>query len=331
MNNKIDFVIPWVDDNDPEWQKEYKQYAHEEQGIDASEARYRDWETLRYWFRGVEKYASWVNKIHFITNGQLPEWINKEHPKLNLVKHSDYIDKKHLPVFSVHPIEMNLHRIDGLAEHFVYFNDDCFIINHVSPTRFFRKGIPCDMAIGSTIQSDKIMGHITLNDLDVINDNFNKRQCIKYNITKWFNPCYGTYMLRTLAVLPWPRFSGFVDQHMPQPFRKDTFREVWAACPEILGNTTSHKFRSVTDVNMWLYRYWRLAQGEFAPINIHKDSVYFQLNDNNFNLATETIKKNNKSIVVLNDSSALSNFEQKKAALVKAFESILPEKCSFEV
>lgn len=329
--NKIDFVIPWVDGNDEEWRSEYNQYANDLLGVDASMTRYRDWDCLRYWFRGVEKYANWVNRIHLVTNGQLPKWLNKENPRLNIVKHSDYINDKFLPVFSANPIEMNLHRIEALEEYFVYFNDDFFIINHVKPERFFRNGLPCDMAICNTIQSDKVMGHITLNDIDAINDNFNKRQCIRRNLSKWFCPSYGAYILRTLALLPWPRFSGFVDQHLAQPFRKETFREIWETCPKLLEDTTSHKFRNVLDVNMWFARYWALVKGEFAPINVYKDSVYFQLDDDNFDDATETVRKQKKSIVVLNDSDNISSFELKKTRLVATFESILPDKCSFEL
>ena len=66
--NKIDFVMIWVDNNDPEWQKSYNQYKpNNNKKEDASIVRYRDWDNLKYWFRGVEKFAPWVNKIHFIT------------------------------------------------------------------------------------------------------------------------------------------------------------------------------------------------------------------------------------------------------------------------
>jgi len=120
MSEPIDFVICWVDGNDPEWQKQ-KNYYDTSQQTDSREIRYRDWDNLQYWFRGVEKYASWVNKIHFVTWGHLPQWLNTDHPKLNIVRHEDYIPKKYLPTFSARPIEVNLHRIKGLAEHFVFF------------------------------------------------------------------------------------------------------------------------------------------------------------------------------------------------------------------
>ena len=99
----IDFVLIWVDGNDPKWKKEYMKYAPTAQG-DKGEIRFRDWENLRYWFRGVEKFAPWVNKIHFVTCGHIPNWLNLNAPKLNFVKHSDYIPASYLPTFNSHTI-----------------------------------------------------------------------------------------------------------------------------------------------------------------------------------------------------------------------------------
>ena len=147
MNNTpIDFVIIWVDGNDPEWQAEKAKYAPPSDSDDRIE-RYRDWGLLPYWFRGVEKFAPWVNKIHFVTWGHIPKWLNTEHPKLNIVRHQDYIPEKYLPTFSSNPIELNLHRIKGLSENFVYFNDDTFIISPVSKNVFFKNDLPCDSAV----------------------------------------------------------------------------------------------------------------------------------------------------------------------------------------
>ena len=117
---KIDFVITWVDDSDLEWREEKAKFS----GEDTRESKYRDWGLLKYWFRGVEKFAPWVNRVHFVTYGHIPEWLNTECPKLNIVKHDDFIPKEYLPTFSSHTIELNLHRIPGLMEHFSYFNDD---------------------------------------------------------------------------------------------------------------------------------------------------------------------------------------------------------------
>ena len=109
MNNKIDFVITWVDGNDPKWQKENNIVLNSNEEIDKE--RYRDWDNLKYIFRGIEKNAPWVNKIYFITWGHLPKWLNIENEKLIIVNHKDYIPKKYLPTYSSHVLELNLHRI----------------------------------------------------------------------------------------------------------------------------------------------------------------------------------------------------------------------------
>src|SRR5690554_3854457 len=114
-NNPIDFVVPWVDDSDPTWQRKLAEYTgRTNQFTDSSNKRFRDWDLFKYWFRGVEKFAPWVNKVHLVTCGHYPDWLDINHPKLNFVKHEDYIPKDHLPVFSTHPIEINLHRIEEL-------------------------------------------------------------------------------------------------------------------------------------------------------------------------------------------------------------------------
>ena len=84
----IDFVITWVDGDDPAWKEERAKYDHPEGCIsNSNDSQYRDWGILPYWFRSVERYAPWVRRIHFITCGHYPEWLNLDHPKLLFVKH----------------------------------------------------------------------------------------------------------------------------------------------------------------------------------------------------------------------------------------------------
>lgn len=112
MAGKIDFVIPWVDGGDTEWLEEKKKYTVNK-GADNSVNRYRDWDNLQYWFRGIEKFAPWVNRIHFITWGHLPEWLQCESSKAKCCQTENYIPKQYLPVFSANPIELNIHRLKG--------------------------------------------------------------------------------------------------------------------------------------------------------------------------------------------------------------------------
>ena len=80
-----------------------------------------------------------------MTWGHLPEWLDTTNPKLHIVNHKDYIPEEFLPTFNANTIELNLHRIEGLADQFVYFNDDMFVTNYVKPAEFFKNGIPRDV------------------------------------------------------------------------------------------------------------------------------------------------------------------------------------------
>ena len=92
----IDFVITWVDGSDIQWLKEKKKY-NVNIDVDDSVARYRDFGTLKYVLRSIEKFAPWVRYIYFVTNGQCPEWLNLKNEKIKFVKHSDYMPKEYLP------------------------------------------------------------------------------------------------------------------------------------------------------------------------------------------------------------------------------------------
>lgn len=328
----IDFVLPWVDGSDKNWIKSFNEYApHEKQkSLDFSAERYRDYGLLKYWFRGVEKFAPYVRKIHFITNGQLPTWLNLENPKLHWVKHSDYIGKEYLPVFSANPIEMCMHKISDLAEHFVYFNDDFFLTAPTLPNFFFKKGLPCDYAISNIqIPIRSVIRNIVLNDLTEINRCFDKKTYIKKSPFKYINPKYGKMNLRTLACLLWKETTGFQNFHLPQPYLKSTLDEVWKKCPEILTETMHSRFRSENDVNQWLFRYWQLCKGNFYPINPQKDRKYFEL-DSNIEEICLSIKKQKYKEIVLNDAEC-KDFDERMKKLVEAFDSILPEKSNFEL
>lgn len=326
---KIDFVVLWVDGNDPQWQASFRIHLPESEKTDDTRVvRYRDWDNLRFWFRGVEKFAPWVNRIHFVTCGQVPEWLNLDAPKLHYVQHEDFIPKHCLPTFSANPIEINMHRIKGLAEHFVFFNDDFFLINKVLPSRFFHKGLPCDMAVLNALSCGRMV-HLVVNDLDIINAKFDKRAVIRQNLGKWFNLKYRGKLYRTFALLAWPYFTGFYDHHLPQAFLKSTLKEVWGEYGEILEQTTASKFRRVTDVNQWLFRYWHLAKGEFSPINVNQDSIFFEITDVSLSMIEKVISRQSKSIIVLNDGK-VSSFEGSKERINRAFDTILPDKSVYE-
>lgn len=261
---KIDFVVPWVNGEDPLWLAERKKY------IDTPLVKndYRDWDIFKYWFRAVEQFAPWVHRIYLITFGHLPSFLDVSHPKLRIVNHSDYIPRQYLPTFSSHVIELNLHRIEGLSEHFVYFNDDTFIINPVEEKDFFKDLLPTATAFVNPVAPARYdtICNVMVNNTGVINSHFKKNDVIKKNLFKWFNYKYGVYNLLNLFFLPWSRFLGFYEDHQPTAFLKTTFEELWEKEAGVLDQTCQNKQRNFkTDVNQWLFKNWQIAKGNFYP------------------------------------------------------------------
>lgn len=329
MDDMIDFVIPWVNGRDPEWQKEKDLYSErlsvEE---DVRDIRFRDWGTLKYWFRGVEKYAPWVNKIHFITWGHLPEWLDTKHPKLHIVNHKDYIPEQYLPTFSSHVIELNMHRIPGLSEHFVYFNDDIFILRPLAERDFFMDGIPCDLCVANVVTPR--LGEfspILLQTMSYINKHFDKKRDMRKNLGKWFSPKYGRLLIRTLCLTPWTFYTGFYNHHLAVPYEKKTLETVWKEEPDILDRTCRHRFRNDRDVNQYIFRYWRLASGDFVPHRIL--GKYTKISVDNSEVY-QLIRKQIVKLLCINDSEINTNFDTERKKLINVFEATFPEKSKYE-
>jgi len=326
----IDFVILWVDGSDPEWLADFNRYSANKEG-DMRKSRYRDWDSLKYMFRSFEKCTPWVRKIHFVTYGHLPAWLNTDHEKLNIVKHSDFIDKKYLPVFSSHPIELNMHRISGLADRFVYFNDDMFILKEHTPEQFFKRGLPRDMFAFNAISDTKI-AHIKINDIQVLHKHFDKFTVVKKNFFKIFsfrNNIIET--LKTLLLMPWPKITGFYDHHMPQPFLKKTFKEVWDTEPEILCKTSASRVRNCNDVNQYLFRYWHLCKGEFSPIGFRRKRFEWIYNYEDAVDVYEKLVSGKYSMFCINDGvEDDEDFNQIRDKVNVGFEMIFPDKSKFE-
>ena len=311
----IDIVFPWVDGSDPVWLESKKKYSLSSEGDNV--VRFRDWGLLKYVFRGIEQNLPWVRMVHFITCGHIPEWLNMDCPKLHFVKHSDYIPEQWLPTFSANPIELNIHRIPGLSEQFIYMNDDVFFVKPMKPEDFFRKGKPVSEArLNIFYETDRQFTGILYSDLEVINRRFFSRREFPRTLTKFVNLRYGIKEnYKTLRIAPWcvGYYPGFSYIHGPNAYLKKTFEEVWGKEPGILEETSSHKFRTYTDVNQYLMLWWQWCKGEIVPRNMEKKLKYLGV-DKSIDYLSTGIEKPVSPMLCVNDVP-ISDFEQKKNAL----------------
>jgi hypothetical protein len=327
----IDFVITWVDMNDPKWQADFSKYSGRKENTKngVSEARFRDNGFLRYWFRGVEKFAPWVRRIHFVTSGQKPEWLDESNPKINLVNHKDYIPEEFLPTYNSVVIERYIHRIPGLADHFVYFNDDFYIINTITPARFFRNGMPCDIAAFLYNPSWSQWYKRIKNNLKIINRHFDKREVMRRDRDKWFHKSYGSKARWNYLLKPYGKFITLRTPHNAQPYLKSTFEEVWAVAGKELTETSVNRFRALNDLTPELFRTWQICRGNFEPYNTYSDTKMFPLMVRP-RQAVRAIYNQSYSLICLNDNVHIRNYDRVMADIRDAFESILPEKSGFE-
>lgn len=156
----IDVVYTWVDGTDPEWIR--RKRAVMDKGIErdltedaAADLRFADHDELRYSLRALERNAPWVRHIWLVTDRQRPAWLRDDHPRLTVVDHTDIAPSgTTLPTFNSHAIEANLHRIDGLSEHFLYLNDDVFISSPVEPDLFFSANGIANMFLSRALVGD---------------------------------------------------------------------------------------------------------------------------------------------------------------------------------
>jgi hypothetical protein len=231
----IDAVYTWVDGSDPEWQQR-KRAAIESLGAEAarldpsatSEVRYKNRDELRYSLRSLERMAPFIRKVFLVTDGQIPKWLDVQHPNLEIVFHEDlFPNPSHLPTFSSRAIECHLHRIPNLSERFLYFNDDIMLSRPTTRSDFF------DEEGRSIVYMDR--REVVWCDAD---------------------PCYDLPVnaaARKSSRLLEDAFGYRVEtrvDHTPYALRKSVIEEIWKRFPEELEFLSSQPFRHPDTVTL---------------------------------------------------------------------------------
>ncbi len=236
----IDIVYMWVDGNDPQWITKRNNYIDvPKQTTDAcmTDARWVENDELRYSLRSVELYAPWINRIYIVTDNQVPQWLNTDHPKVQIVDHSEILDKEALPVFNSHAIESCIYKIPGLSEHFILGNDDTLFAKAVLPQHFFTAdGAPIVRLKGSR---------------------FNRRKAAKrcnYNRV--------LLHMQDIAYSKWNRKIYHAPHHNFDAYRVSDFKACVDLMPQEWRNTSYSRFRQDSDMQRCLVNYYVIATGK---------------------------------------------------------------------
>ena len=333
MVEKIDFVVTWVDGSDPLWQEKKSKYdgsVNTSKKSMNSVKAYREWGTFKYWFRGVEKFAPWVNKVYLVTDQQKPSWLDIDSDKLVLVDHTEIIRNDYLPVFSANPIESNIHRIPGLSEHFVFFNDDVYLTAPVEPTDFFSEGgLPkYNTALSPIVPQPYGTAHFQVNDMEIVNSYFSKGEILKngkfLSLKQGWKNIIKTFLYRNTKFI-----CGFWENHLAHPLLKSTMELVWEKETAILEKTSASRFRNPSDTNVWLFKYWQIASGKYE-IADPKLGNLFSLDDAGPDF-WKLLNSRKYKIMCINDSLDVKDEEKVMVDFIKAMDQLFSEKSSFEL
>ena len=108
--------------------------------------RHRNLHTFRFALRSWLRFMPWISNIWIVTD-RAPCWLNESAlPNIHVVLHReiwpDAVARRDLPTFNSQAIETHLHRISGLSERFIYFNDDMMVGKPLSSQNFFEGNAP---------------------------------------------------------------------------------------------------------------------------------------------------------------------------------------------
>ncbi|WP_347924872.1 Stealth CR1 domain-containing protein [Pontimicrobium sp. SW4] len=227
-NHPIDAVILWVDGNDEKHKEKILPYIKDKEKINSKKFRTRfdQVNEIKFTIDSILKFAPFIRNIFIITDNQSPifltsESIENHYKKVSIIDHSIIFKgyNEYLPTFNCRPIETCMHRIPNLAEHFIYFNDDFFLINNTKPSDFFKDGYP--ILRGKWLKFHK----------DIFYKKFKK---IKVG--------HKSAQQKAAQLIGFKKYYNF--RHTPHPLRKSTFESYFKANPKVFIENIKHKFRS---------------------------------------------------------------------------------------
>ena len=333
----IDFVVTWVDGSDEEWIAQKNKYLEKNTtSVDVRKRRFRNWDNFQYWFRGVERFAPWVNHIYLVTPGHFPKWLNLDNPKVTLIDQSTLFDEKYLPTFNNCAVELLMYKIQGLSEHFVYFNDDMFLVSPTVPSDFFKNGLPRD-TVGfaanplAVDKNGKGICNIVHTNTILVSKYFDKDEVFRNNRRKFLSLKNGRDLIKTLTSIPYKDFVGFNEPHTANSYLKSTFEDMWNRAPEDMERGIASRFRGDYCLSQWGIRYWQICMGQFELRERHFNELFKVAGKEDALSAAACISSGKRKIVCINDDVEDDSMEEIAGIVRDALASLLPDKSSFEI
>lgn len=307
----IDLVYLWVNGNDPQWLAKRNACIGktEEKSAVNCDGRYADNDELKYSLRSIDKYAPWLRRIFIVTDNQVPVWLDTSNARVRIVDHKEIMPDVCLPCFNSAVIEHFLYKIPGLAEHFIYANDDMFINKPVTPETFFGKdGLPIvrfnrrPFRKWTLLFKEKVQGKRLSNYVQTIR-----------NSAELVEKKYGKY------------YGGKTHHNIDAYLRSD-YEHAAKVFEDEIRTTLPNHVRSEKDIQRNIYSYVALAEKR-AHLHYVTQRTSFRLHIQNESHYGK-LERYNPILFCMNDSQYAKDCDRKRAAAF--LDKRFPEKSQYE-
>ena len=280
--NSVDVVLPWLNPT-KKWFDAYRDFCEDE-----DPCRIRDLNTIQPTLSGILKNLSWVRYVWLIVYDE-EQLVDVTFPelhsnKIRIVYHRDIIPKEFLPNFNSLVCAMYIHKISGLSDRFLFFNDDMIVTTPVPKETYF------------------------IGERSVHQRSKRPRQSSNTHTILW-----GTILENTHSILK--KITGGVDfdidnYHVPVPLRKDLIEYLWVKFnDEFYASCVNARIRKPHSISLPELAYWVEELYDYCVYN----DIYKTIKRCFLVLCDTTTKDDiihayrNADIVCLNDSEGLQN------------------------
>lgn len=238
---QIDAVIAWVDSNDPKQLEKLNAFlpSSKRKNEGTLATRFRSVNELEYCIKSLQKNAPFIRNIFIVTDNQQPECLNqiKDTSKIKVIDHKEIFRdyESILPIFNSRSIASAVWRIKDLSEHFIYLNDDFFVLRPLKISDWFIDGKP--VVRGKWKTSPFIEGSIKKVKQKVFKTS--SRVNPTFKTLKWHGAKKAGFKFKYLDIY-----------HTPHPLRKSTIRNYFELHPEEFYENIKYRFRDYSQFSM---------------------------------------------------------------------------------
>lgn len=270
-NYEVDAIITWVNNKDPKWEEQWINRFGNPSSITKPDTvadtnhkfhikqdsdRFSSSDELLYCLRSINSYLSWIRNIYIVSNCSPPKWLDLENGRISWIDHSEIMKEEALPTFNSHAIESCLHKIKGLSEHFIYFNDDFVLLKPTSRASFFDP-------LGRPLINAENYAIIRNSYLNIVSKDYSIAAVNSMNA-----------LLSKGIRLP---SALNLHAHVPYAHRKSILIELEDLLTNEFRQTESSPLRSETDINVMSFaaHWYGYSQGKyiFNPLSSPRDYI----------------------------------------------------------